>query len=102
MLKIDSPELTLHYYFSRNTREQRKAIKVETASHPPCYSVHFITDHLNAFGLGHARGMPSPKELLTGRGPSAGAGGLTQPNPILSLNDVGTGEECKYWERHFL
>ncbi len=38
-------------------------------------------------------GMPSPKELLTGRGPPTGAGGLTQPNPILTLNDLGKGQE---------
>ncbi len=87
---MTSSELSLHSFSPEIQRvEQERLDHFKTippslhTSGVPCHS--FIIK-LSALGPGHSGDMPNPKELPTGRGHPAGAGGLTQPNPILTLN----------------
>ncbi len=46
-----------------------------------------------ALRTGMVSGGKNETHIEVWAGPQAGAGGLTQPNPILSLNDLGTSQE---------
>lgn len=87
-MRIDSSSFGLPS-FSRNTREQGRKAKIfwDHPTHPShCFHVILIIQTLLGWSYSD---MPTLKSYVKAR-PSYCAGGLTRPNPIPALNDLGS------------